>query len=567
MSRRIAIIGGGPRALWALEELIRQAQERSSHRAPGPLQIDVWEPHTPGAGRVYRWDQPGYFRLNVRAGAVATGMGPLTQWLSSPEHFPPRRDVGRYLAESWQHALGQLPDGWRVRHLRAWASDVICEGGSDGGRDGDHDGDRDGDRDGSVLVAGVLCEPATTEGEAEGQCRPSLPQAGGELRETYDDVLISIGHGDTWPGALRPGASGVPVYSVYERAGVPTLDSIAPGATVGVRGAALTFVDACLALSIGRGGEFHRAEDGHLRYRPSGREPAKIIPASRSGRLMEVKLDPESPLMGLQPPGFPACAERVRSAAGMQDVLDAVADAAELFLTQASALPQLRERTPGAVGPAERTQIRRVLDGTDHLLGGTTADPIEAFRHSLAVAQGEAAPTAAWAVGEAWRQLYAAIVERASHGGRATLPGFAQLDRTLERVAFGPPPQTAEAVIALVDAGLVSGDALGDASAIQRWLGAEPPEQPCVDAVVDAVLAPTGAVPGTLTARLRERGVLPTAPDGRSILTHRDASVPGCPALAVVGRDTEGTVWGPDTLIRTVHGEIPAWAGRVLDRS
>ena len=65
---RVAILGVGPKGLFALERLLHHA-----HRA-GPaarLQVDLFEPHpAPGAGPVYDPDQPAYLRMNVAASTL-----------------------------------------------------------------------------------------------------------------------------------------------------------------------------------------------------------------------------------------------------------------------------------------------------------------------------------------------------------------------------------------------------------------------------------------------------------------------------------------------------------------
>ena len=65
---RVAIVGLGPKGLFALERLLDHA-----HRA-GPrtrLEVDLFEPHpAPGAGPVYDPGQPGYLRMNFAADDV-----------------------------------------------------------------------------------------------------------------------------------------------------------------------------------------------------------------------------------------------------------------------------------------------------------------------------------------------------------------------------------------------------------------------------------------------------------------------------------------------------------------
>jgi hypothetical protein len=60
------------------------------------------------------------------------------------------------------------------------------------------------------------------------------------------------------------------------------LDTIPAGVPVGVIGLGLSFYDVMAQLTLGRGGRFVGAGDGHLRYLPSGREPL-LVAGSRGG--------------------------------------------------------------------------------------------------------------------------------------------------------------------------------------------------------------------------------------------------------------------------------------------
>ena len=67
------------------------------------------------------------------------------------------------------------------------------------------------------------------------------------------------------------------------------MGQIPTGSRVAMCGAGLTFIDAALELTEGRGGRFHRGTDGALLYNASGNEPESIIPYSRTGLPMAPK--------------------------------------------------------------------------------------------------------------------------------------------------------------------------------------------------------------------------------------------------------------------------------------
>jgi diaminopimelate decarboxylase len=489
---KVAVVGAGPRGLWAAEELLAQAWDHGVRVA-----LDVWDDRPPGAGAAHGPDQPDHWTLNVSSRIVSSGLGGFDDWRrghgdAAPDPFPPRALVGRFFAESWEALLTtarrRAASGCTVRMVPRRATTLRRPAGED--------------------ATGWMVDD-----------------------HRYDHVLLTTGHASSWPGALPTGPTGsgaVPVVGVYPP---DDLRTVAPGSVVDVRGAALTFVDAALELTVGRDGAFVPAGDG-IAYRPSGAEPSVIRPVSRTGRFMTVKPDPASTLADLPPPdGLDAEERQVRTSRTTGDLQEAVARAADRLLVTAGGRP----------APDE---VRRVVTGDDR-----STDPVAELRHSHAVSTGLAAPDAEWAVGHAWRVLYPAVVWRTSYGRRRSLPGYDALARTLERVAFGMTPQNAARLLALLDAGVVHPPVPAAVGTLS----------PAADVIVDAVIPPAGLVPGTLAAAVP--GI--PADDGAGWVDE-DGHVRGLGQLAVIGRDADGALTGADSLNRSLHDVIPRWARRVV---
>ncbi|MFV8382329.1 FAD/NAD(P)-binding protein [Corynebacterium hindlerae] len=420
---RIAIVGGGPRGLWAAEELMNLAWQRGL-----ALHVTVFDG---GGVKAYDPSQPDYWLLNVIAEIVeSTTLGSFNEWSGNTETYPPRARVGEFLAESWT----RLPIPPRCTITR------------------------------------VGHEIADSQA----------------LTSEFDQVLDVTGHDATWPGALDD------ALTVYPHG---SLDSVTPGSTVAIRGTALTFIDAVLDLTIGRGGKF---KDGV--YHPSGYEPKQIIPVSRSGRFMNVKPD--------HSPQTDYVVDRFGPAIG------AAESTAEITALLQQAAATLTEDCPD--------NIAAVLAGTD-----APADGVAELRANIAVAVGERPLDARGAVGVAYRALYPQLVDRISF--QDPLPGFKELTRILEPVAFGPPSCNALKILALIDAELIAPPVTGDI--------------PGADFVIDAVQAPPPYPP---------------------VRTDRDGFLPGSDNFAVIGRATELWVLGNDTLSRAYHDVIPRWARRVV---
>ena len=98
--------------------------------------------------------------------------------------------------------------------------------------------------------------------------RPAAPRLRrGADRVGHDDVRYGLAAGWTHAAPLVPASSRSTAGSRATR--------VPPGATVAIRGFALTFIDAALALTEGRGGSFEPLDHPYrLRYVPGpGRRP------------------------------------------------------------------------------------------------------------------------------------------------------------------------------------------------------------------------------------------------------------------------------------------------------
>lgn len=265
---------------------------------------------------------------------------------------------------------------------------------------------------------------------------------------------------------------------------------------------------------------------------------------------MEVKPDPRGRLAGIRDD---AAARRARAAvvtcadlAGMTAALEGYAVALLDAAGAGGGDGNGSGSDTGSNSGAALRAVRAVVAGTD-----AGRDAVAALRRSRDIAVGAAPPGAAWAVGQAFRQLYPAIVGRVADRTRPPLVGFGALARTLERVAFGPTPDNASRLLALIDAGVVDCADLADPTAVDRALagGAAPgdaatpdavvaghgaaaaatsdaPTPAAADVVVDAVLPPAGIVPGTLLAEtLARHGV-----DAAEVSVDPDGAVAGLPA-------------------------------------
>ncbi|MBW4096165.1 MAG: FAD/NAD(P)-binding protein [Acidobacteria bacterium] len=536
---RIAVIGGGPKSLFALlalNDLL--AATSTTHVA-----VDVYDPQLPGAGSVWRTDQPDTLRLNVQAGIVdaSSSLSPETfaDWLRrtmptlAAEKYPPRATVGAYLREQFQHlhSHGHLA----VTHM-------------------------------PHAVTGV------ERHDAKWRIRGDFPA------QDYDEVLLATGHGlATAPRtASLPGAvNSTPLIGDYASI---TQESVPPGADVWVRGAALTAYDVALLLTEGRGGAWdveERDDDGgarptSLRYVPSGAEPGRITLFSRGGVLMAPKSE--------------AVPDSVKATVAMYKILlrqwgshvrDSPGGPAVDLAGMWAVLLHCAQECARAVGSdfGGLKLWRTALTGQSHSgSAGRDSSPDAAaeLEHAIAVNNGRVPVTSGWVWGQVWSGLYPELIialDRSPKDVR-NVATFTQVAGHLEKFAFGPPELTAQKLVALFKNGILH--------------LAAPHATPTEGAVVvDAVTPAPGVLhsqaPDGLPATEMYAGILDSGYGSvrlgeRGLLTDLDGTLLGSAgarteSLAALGRPTEGPTLGHDTLNRALHPDFQRWAQRVATRA
>ena len=183
-----------------------------------------------------------------------------------------------------------------------------------------------------------------------------------EHAAVYGEVLIAVGHGRWSPSQARPSwAHSAPlVPAVFPVTRWLAADRVPPGAAVAVRGFALTFLDAALALTEGRGGAFAAdARPNRLRYEASPDDAGVLLPFSRTGRPMLPKPEPEVARSVPQLEDIVALASsRVTALPTGFTLRDALlpilADCAAASLLAANRRPARAEQGSASPGPSDR---------------------------------------------------------------------------------------------------------------------------------------------------------------------------------------------------------------------
>ena len=295
----VVLIGGGPRTAGLLERLGANRPELLA----GALQIHVVEPHTPGSGRIWRYEQHPGLMLNSAAadvtmftdasvqceGPAVEGPG-LAEWAAGvlagtiadvPElprelwaqlrsltgtTFPTRQLQSVYLEWFFRRSVAALGPDTTVTVHRDTASAVE-----------------------PVAVDAEAGDPKVGGpelGGEQGGGRYRVRLAGGTVLHA-DVVVASLGHTDSLPDRESAAWAGFAArHGAFHAAPSYTTDvdysPLAAGQDVIVSGMGLAFVDLLVLLMEGRGGRFEELPDGGLRYLPSGAEP-RLWAGSRRG--------------------------------------------------------------------------------------------------------------------------------------------------------------------------------------------------------------------------------------------------------------------------------------------
>lgn len=275
---QLAIVGGGPRATYALERLAATVDRRDGQR----IAIHVYdETGEFGPGAVHSANQPHTSFLNRAASQIGFAADPTVV------------GVDRIREPNERPTLHE----WCRRRFEATGDSAFDLGPADSPRRRQH---------GLALqemftryVAELRKSTGVTVALHAEQVIDLVPTADGRLDVVSvegvhchaDQVLLITGHSSNdysdkaGPAAYtefsrRTGTTYVPsAYPLEEKL---TADAITTESTVGCAGLGLTAIDLILYLSEGRGGRFIH-DGGSLRYQASGMEPAKIYAFSASG--------------------------------------------------------------------------------------------------------------------------------------------------------------------------------------------------------------------------------------------------------------------------------------------
>lgn len=586
---KIAIIGLGPKGLYAFERLLARLQKSGGIKN---VEIHLFEKTGNfGAGEIYDTKQPEYLimnypnrNINAWSNEEPSSFVPETldfvDWLRKYENqngehlangFSPRRLVGKYLGNCFDILLTHKRDDLKVFLHTAEVRDI--------------------EKIGQKLVLKY-----NTQGE---QLSTKL---------IAKEVLLTTGH-SSCKGRLEVAENStaandsnfIPfVYPVEEK-----LANVRKNSTIGIKGLGLTFVDTVLALTEGRGGKFEIMQNGNLLYIPSGNEPNRIFAFSRCG----LPMIPRSGGEGEKPyePRY-FTSDNIRARAGESNNISFIEHVLPLFIAEMqyryysiifeqqnlsfypdrdikglkSQIHAFHEKYP-EVYRLNFSDISKSkpFEGPAIELGG-----LAYLRYILKEAEKGSETSPFMAAAMTWGRLSETFNSIYSFGGM-TADSHYIFDKKyrskLNRISYGPPVENMKKIMTLVETGIVNLEFAKNPEVKklqQGWaLYNSSLKFQKIDTLVDARIPAINSKEdwSPLFTNLRKRGLLrpyriqaglsyevgcpDVDNDGKAI----DRNGTTISNISLYGTPTEGIVYDNDTLSRARNNFASQWAVNVVE--
>ncbi|WP_282063855.1 FAD/NAD(P)-binding protein [Roseobacter litoralis] len=569
----LAIVGLGPRGHYALERFVQELSRADTVKAARILLFE--ETEQMGNGPVWDLSQPDSNWSNVNdrilelperseinfGTALIEGFPSYHDWaannptarsVDNSDHYPPRNVVGAYLHKRFDTLLGPL-----VEHGIA------------------------------KLIHGSANAVALTE---TGACVTTHSGA----QYLADQVLLTVGHQPThldpqieaWQAAIGKRDAlclfdePYPVRPIVNAAKTDTDNSIA------IRGYGLATIDVVRAIALAHGSFTLRDEQlCELTFTPTETSVPTIIPFSLDGLPMGPKPVTEQLDRQFAP------SEKVLEALGRElsdpklqtratgkaFLLDAITSViVKVFL----GLANKRDDAPldgDTLHDLIQAWIEDQARGHKYFLD-TDQPPIEFLKNLVQMANGNAAVSLDYCIGQVWRHCHPTIYRSLSHGAlnEDVLAEIILTDESMKRYAFGPPMESLQQLIALYEAGMLELDYLADPDITvtdQGWVLTSGDNRTVAQIMVNAVLdAPKITdVRSPLIEGLLQDGLVAPVHDELGVATTADGYVisqnENVLPIAVLGRLAKGTIIGVDAILEC-FGERPRiWASSAAKRA
>lgn len=568
-----AIIGGGPRGLFALESLFLAINNSSQELA---LKVLLFEPFPyPGAGWVWSPDQVESNWLNITERGlqnlparpeirvqdqIIPEFPSYTDWLpledqnppaQHPDQFPPRAKMGTYLNARYETIAKPLMGIERLEIIKEKVIDLNYPS--------------------SQFV--LKTKSNTFDG--------------------IDEVVLTIGHQDTvlseqlqsWKNHIVGKTKALLFTEPYP---VETIlkAPIKKDTVVAFRGFGLAMIDQIRALTLEKGGYFEMVDAATKKvvFHTSHKHPQQFVPFSLDGLPMVPK---------------PLNAQIDYQYTPSGEVMDAFAKAIQLGAQGEHAVQDhyfLLEAMAAVVAPifialgdkalphamSEKDIYLLTINYLNNqelehsLLLSHKTEVLKMMQSQVAMATGTAQVSLDYCIGQVWRHCQPTIYKEFSYPTLAdeVIAKVIALDEASKRYSYGPPVESIQQLIAYSEAGVLNLDFAADPTiklVAEGWQLQHQDQEITVGTMINAVLdAPqlitvaTPIIKNVLSNELIEplHNDLGIRTDNYGYVEVPDDEhfIP----LAVLGRLAKGSVIGVDAILECFGPRTRSWASQSI---
>ena len=569
----IGIIGCGPRGLSSLEALYAACKE--TEKIPKVIVFESTE--YPGAGPVYNLQQPKTNWLNVSerglaitprmevklSGFTIPSFPDFQNWSgysekqipsTTADSFPLRSELGKYLTERFDSIAQILIKENLLTIVQGEVDHIALEN--------------------NVVKIEIIGGEAYRAGE----------------------VALCIGHQPVeldkqltgWKNRVNEIDGSVLFTQPYPVSRIVESTGLIKDSKVAIRGFGLAMIDVARALTEGNGGRFEILNENtrEMKYVTSGMEPKTIIPFSLNGLPMSPKplnrkIDefyvPSSTQLKSYELAVEESLKKKNSLKSTNFLIGAIAPIiAEIFI---------------AIGDGTRShdlsknELVKIIHSWlmdaeyEHKLIVSKELPAsKSLKLFVHMATGSAPVSLDYCIGHVWRHIQPTMYRLLSFApiSDELVGEIVLLDERLKRYSYGPPVDSLQQLLALIESGNINMDFIADPQIELNengWNFNLNGNAVDIDIMVNSVLdAPQILnVVSPLPSRLIQKSLIEPIHDKLGVRTRKDALMEivgdtGTIPVAMMGRLAKGTLIGVDA-IAECFGERPSfWANGFIER-
>ena len=562
-----AIIGVGPRGLFGLERLLISLEKTNK-----PLKITLFEPSdNPGASHVWDINQASSNLVNINERAL-TGLiarpeiifdnkkihafpsyhnwTNFSQSENDPDTFPPRKKIGKYLNERFLSIAKSLKKSSLFKIIQTKITSIN-------------------------LIENIL--NLTSEENKT---------------YTFNEILITIGHQPTelakqlktWKKHQNSNLFEDP-YPVSQFKNLKNKSNI----TIGIRGFGLAMIDVMRALTINNFGTFKIIDPLTFKteYKQTTSQNLKLAPFSLDGKPLAPKPLNENIDNWYKPTKYEL--ENFKNEIKKTIDSNQKVDNIDFLIKPISKIASrvfLDLNKKAIVHDLEAKNLQEIAlnwlndeDFEHPILQCTSISTYKLIQYYIAMALGTTPVSFDYCLGQVWRHCQPSLYASFSYAkiDNDIIEKVITLDDRTKRYSYGPPIESMQQILALVDAQILSLKYINNPEieiTNQSWLFKNKNESAIhlnkmINSVLDApklldVNAPIikSLLNNDLIQPIHTKLGIDTKTDGRVISYNSENQLP----ISVLGRLSKGSVIGVDAILECFGKRIEDWADAYTKR-